>query len=63
MDTNDDFYGKELNLSCFYMHTNFEQKYPKTAIVVLEVFKIFSCSKYSVTYLVFGFSPFFFGDI
>ena len=20
MDTNDDFYGKELNLNCFYMH-------------------------------------------
>ena len=33
MDTNDDFYGKELNLNCFYIHTNFEQKYPKTAIV------------------------------
>ena len=33
MDTNDDFYGKELNLNCFYMHSNFEQKYPKTAIV------------------------------
>ena len=33
MDTNDDFYSKELNLNCFYMHTNFEQKYPKTAIV------------------------------
>ena len=33
MDTNDDFYGKELNLNCFYMHTNFEQKDPKTAIV------------------------------
>ena len=33
MDTNDDFYGKELNLNCFYMHTNFGQKYPKTAIV------------------------------
>ena len=40
MDTNDDFYGKELNLNCFYMHTNFEQKYPKTAIVgsVLSVY-------------------------
>ena len=36
MDTNDDFYGKELNLNCFYMHTNFEQKYPKTAIVRKE---------------------------
>ena len=34
MDTNDDLYGKELNLNCFYMHTNFEQKYPKTAIVI-----------------------------
>ena len=34
MDTNDDFYGKELNLNCFYMHTNFEQKYSKTAIVI-----------------------------
>ena len=36
MDTNDDFYGKELNLNCFYMHTNFEQKYPKTAIVITQ---------------------------
>ena len=34
MDTNDDFYGKEFNLNCFYMHINFEQKYPKTAIVM-----------------------------
>ena len=34
MDTNDDFYGKELNLNFFYMYTNFEQKYPQTAIVV-----------------------------
>ena len=33
MDTNDDFYGKEFNLNCFYMHINFDQKYPKTAIV------------------------------
>ena len=33
MDTNDNFYGKEHNLNCFYMHTNFGQKYPKTAIV------------------------------
>ena len=37
MDTNDDFYGKELNLNCFYMHTNVEQKYPKTAIVIMWV--------------------------
>ena len=34
MDTNDDFYGKELNLNCFYMHTG--QKYSKTAIVWVE---------------------------
>ena len=33
MDTNDDFYGRELNLNCFYMHTNFGQKYPEMAIV------------------------------
>ena len=39
MDTNDDFYGKELNLNCFYMHTNFEQKYPKTAIVTQDKWK------------------------
>ena len=34
MDSNDDFYGKQLNLNCFYMHTNFGQKYLKTAIVL-----------------------------
>ena len=33
MDANDDLYGKELDLNCFYMPTNFEQKYPKTAIM------------------------------
>ena len=38
MDTNDDFYGKELNLVCLYMHANFEQKYPKTAIVCRGIF-------------------------
>ena len=38
MDSNDDFYGKELNLNCFYMHTNFGQKYLKTAIVILHRF-------------------------
>ena len=32
MDANDDFNGKELNLNCFYMHTIFGQKYPKTAM-------------------------------
>ena len=34
MGTNDDFYDKEFNLNCFYMPSNFEQKYPKTAIVI-----------------------------
>ena len=43
MDTNDDFYGKELNLKCFYMHTNFEQKYPKTAIVLRGQFLYPKC--------------------
>ena len=33
MDANDDFFDKELNLNCFYMHTIFRQKYPKPAIV------------------------------
>ena len=39
MDSNDDFYGKELNLNCFYMHTNFEQKCPETAIVPPRIFR------------------------
>ena len=30
---NDDFNGKELHLNYFYMHTNFGEKYLKTAIV------------------------------
>ena len=38
MGTNDDFYAKELNLNYFYMHSNSEQKYPKTAIVSSESF-------------------------
>ena len=33
MDANDDFFDKELNLNCFYMHTIFRQKYPNPAIV------------------------------
>ena len=33
MDANDDFFDKELNLNCFYIHTIFRQKYPKPAIV------------------------------
>ena len=33
MVSNDDFDGKATNLNCFYLHINFEQKYPKLAIV------------------------------
>ena len=50
MDTNDDFYGKELNLNCFYMHTNFEQKYPKTAIVIEPVCCIKQQKKFLTSY-------------
>ena len=34
MVSNDDFDGKATHLNCFYLHINFEQKYPKPAIVV-----------------------------
>ena len=34
MVSNDDFYGKAINLNCFYLHINFEQKYLKPAIVI-----------------------------
>jgi hypothetical protein len=40
MDANDDFYGKELNLNCFHMHTMFGQKYPKPAIVNIAKFAV-----------------------
>jgi len=40
MGTNDDFYAKELNLNYFYIHSNSEQKYPKTAIVKWVLSKI-----------------------
>jgi hypothetical protein len=33
MVSNDDFDGKATHLNCFYLHINFEQKYPKLAIV------------------------------
>ena len=33
MVSNDDFDGKATHLHCFYLHINFEQKYPKPAIV------------------------------
>ena len=35
MVSNDDFDGKATNLNCFYLHINFEQKYPKPAIVCM----------------------------
>ena len=34
MVANDDFDGKATHLNFFYMHMNFEQKYPKPAIVI-----------------------------
>ena len=34
MDANDGFDGKPTNSNCFYMHTNFEQKYLKPTIVI-----------------------------
>ena len=33
---NDDFDGKATHLNCFYLYINFEQKYPKPAIVIYE---------------------------
>ena len=36
MVSNDDFDGKATHLNCFYLHINFEQKYPKPAIVCEE---------------------------
>ena len=32
MVSNDDFDGKATHLNCFYLHINFEQKYPELAI-------------------------------
>ena len=34
MVSNDDFDGKATHLNCFYLHINFEQIYPKPAIVL-----------------------------
>ena len=34
MVANDDFDGKATHFNCFYLHINFEQKYPKLAIVI-----------------------------
>ena len=49
MVSNDDFDGKATHLNCFYMHINFEQKYPKPAIVIGE--------KNEETWVQFGLSP------
>ena len=40
MVSNDDFDGKATNLNGFYLHVNFEQKSPKTAIVSVRFKKI-----------------------
>ena len=36
MVSNDDFDGKATNLNCFYLRINFEQKFPKLAIVIKD---------------------------
>ena len=40
MVSNDDFDGKAIHLNCFYLHINFEQKYPKPAIVLYHDYDI-----------------------
>ena len=40
MVSNDGFDGKATNLSSFYLHIDFEQKYPKPAIVLLNWFEL-----------------------
>ena len=42
MVSNDDFDGKATHLNCFYLHINFEQKYPKPTIVLIQKKIIFS---------------------
>jgi hypothetical protein len=42
MVSNDDFDGKATHLICFYLHINFEQKYPKPAIVHSAAFSTIS---------------------
>ena len=41
MVSNDDFDGKATHINCFYLHINFEQKYPKPAIVAILVTKYY----------------------
>jgi hypothetical protein len=40
MVSNDDFDGKATHLNCFYLHINFEQKYPKAAIAKWDIYAI-----------------------
>ena len=51
MDANDDLYGKELNLNCFYMHAIIEQKYTKPAIVISKGCGSTWCSSAISSYL------------
>ena len=48
MDANDSFDGKPTNVNCFYMHTIFEQKYLKPAIVLTYPTKYSKASRYTV---------------
>ena len=57
MVSNDGFDGKATNLNCFYLHINFEQKYPKLAIVIYWI-KKFYLKKVSVNLIfLFTFRP------
>ena len=40
MDANDSYDGKPTNLNCFYMHTIFELKYLKPAIVSMTYLQV-----------------------
>ena len=40
MVSNNDFDGKATHLNCFYLYINFEQKYPKPAIVPLPQLRL-----------------------
>ena len=46
MVSNDDFDGKATHLNCFYLQINFEQKYPKPAIVIRTQRSIFNLNQY-----------------
>ena len=48
MVSNDDFDGRATNLNCFYLHVNFEQKYPKPTIVALMDSEVFQPTAESI---------------